>query len=97
MKTTRRTTRAALDGMKRADHLRAQSASSSMHPSWLDDEVLAKGTLDWAMSRYEPFPRHWLDHPHVPSHVRQSVEIADGTDGELVRMAPGTALSMPLT
>lgn len=42
MRTIRRTTKQALEAMERADRSRARRGSSSMHPSWLDDELMAE-------------------------------------------------------
>ena len=66
MTTTRRTTQATLDGMKRADHLRAQRASSSMHPSWLDDEHLARVTREYFQSINMPLPEHCVSLVMLP-------------------------------
>jgi hypothetical protein len=71
------TTPELLEAMERADRLRAQRASSSMHPGWLDDEELGRVTLAYYLTNSYPFPRHWLDDHRVTQELRNSVEMLE--------------------
>lgn len=90
-----RTTPELLEAMKAADHLRASRASSSMHPSWLDDAHLGEVTLGWYLRSSDPFPSHWLDDSPLSQAARPWVEtVGDISDG-LVRLPPNMRSKLP--
>ena len=91
------TTPELLEAMRRADFKRASRASSSMHPSWLDDQWLAATTLASVLKSGNPFPKHWLEkHPEL-HHLLSLVEMLEPLTEEfpLVRMPPNTKYSIP--
>jgi len=93
------TTPELLEAMERADRSRAQRASSSMHPSWLDAAALEREMLASVVENSDPFPRHWLDSPQFPQNLRHLAETSDNgiDDSDVVRMPPGTKFDTPTT